>query len=54
MRLFNHIRRSDQPPLQLDTMPHVREVIVEIGLVLAVHLAFALAVALALNAFGIS
>ena len=40
--------------MQLEDAPLAREVLLEIGLVLAVHLALALAVALTLGTLGIA
>ena len=54
MRLFNHIGRSQEPAFQFDVAPRLADVVVEIGLVLALHLAFALGVVLTLSAFGIA
>jgi hypothetical protein len=53
MKLFDQLRRSESSALRLDGAPQAGDVIIEIGLVLAVHLAFALAVGLTLNALGI-
>jgi len=46
MRLFGQQRRAEWSALKLETSPQAGEVIVEIGLVLAAHLAIALLVCL--------
>jgi hypothetical protein len=51
MRLLGQ-PRLEHSAIDLDAKPRAHDVIVEIGLVVAVHLAFALAVAFTLNSFG--
>jgi hypothetical protein len=52
MRLFNQQRRLERSVPQVEGAPSAGDVIVEIGLVVALHLAFALAVTLTLNGYG--
>lgn len=52
MNILGHQHRSEDSAIQGDAAPEAGKVIVEIGLVVALHLALALAVALTLNALG--
>jgi hypothetical protein len=54
MRSFTRLRHPERLAVQLEAAPQAREVLLEIGLIMAVHLAFALAVALTLSTFGIA
>jgi hypothetical protein len=53
MRSFDRLH-PEHPAAQLKAAPRAREMLLEIGLVVAVHLAFALAVVLTLDTFGIA
>jgi len=53
MRLLGHEHGTEWSALELEALPRAREVIVDIGFVMAVHLAFAVAVVLTLDAFGL-
>jgi hypothetical protein len=54
MRLFGHTDRTERPALPAEATPQAADVAIEIGLVLAVHLALAVAVVLTLNACGMA
>ena len=53
MRLLDRLH-PQHPAVQVEDAPLAHEVLLEIGLVLAVHLALALAVALTLGTLGVA